>query len=115
MSSNSQSNHLFTCQLGFEPLLSGELQQHGFQPLDSGSGWVYAAGTGPVELCFAQLHMNDVAVFDVPAQETPKEAVVKNSVSREDKIAAATLVLSVTCKSIVEIKAAYMDFLEFLR
>ena len=67
MSSNSQSNHLFTCQLGFEPLLSGELQQHGFQPLDSGSGWVYAAGTGPVELCFAQLYMKDVAVFDVPS------------------------------------------------
>ena len=67
VSSNGQSSHLFTCQLGFEPLLSGELQQHGFQPLDSGSGWVYAAGAGPVELCFAQLHMKDAAVFEVPS------------------------------------------------
>lgn len=67
MPPNSQSNHLFTCQPGFEPLLSGELRQHGFQPLESGSGWVYAAGPVPSELCFAWLQMLDVAMFDDPA------------------------------------------------
>ena len=67
VSPNSQTNHLFTCQQGFEPLLSGELQQHGFQPLESGSGWVYAAGSGETGLCFAWLQMKDVSVFDVPS------------------------------------------------
>ena len=65
VSPDSQSNHLFTCQQGFEPLLSGELQQHGFQPQESGPGWVCAAGSGAVELCFAQLYMKDVSVWDV--------------------------------------------------
>lgn len=67
MSSGTQSNHLFTCQQGYEPLLSGELQQYGFHPLESGPGWVYAVGSGSAELCFAQLHMKDVSAVDVPS------------------------------------------------
>lgn len=64
MSANGQSKSLFTCQPGFEPLLSGELQQVGFQPLESGPGWVCATGAGSVELCFAWLHITDVTVLE---------------------------------------------------
>ncbi|MBM4152961.1 MAG: rRNA methyltransferase [Kiritimatiellaceae bacterium] len=47
---------MFTCQNGYEPLLSGELSNYGFQTLESGPGWVYAEGNAPTStLCFAQL------------------------------------------------------------
>ncbi len=70
MSFNLQSNHLFTCQPGFESLLSGELLHHGFQPQDSGPGWVYAAGTGSRELCFAHLQLKEVSILTSPSVNT---------------------------------------------
>lgn len=56
---NLPAGTLFTCQPGYEALLSGELESRGLAPVGSGPGWVLADGAAPEELCFAHVCLAD--------------------------------------------------------
>ncbi|MDF7806955.1 SAM-dependent methyltransferase [Pontiellaceae bacterium B12219] len=57
MNSDTVKN-LFICQPGFEDLLGPELQNHGFQLLESRRGWVLTEGPDEdAPLCFAHLQL----------------------------------------------------------
>ena len=61
------STNLFICQPGFEPILDQELRRDGFQPEETGRGWIAAQGDEPADLCFAHLRMQQAAIIEATA------------------------------------------------
>lgn len=61
---SKSSYNLFTCQPGFEALLSKELFLHGCKTQQSGRGWIATDVTTTADLCFAHLQLVHVETIE---------------------------------------------------
>jgi len=68
--------HLFTCQPGFEELLSGELNHCAFQTTAIGRGWIAAEGPATDHLCFAHLCLHSATVIEAASINTLAQQLV---------------------------------------